>query len=494
MEINDLTPAERRVWEAFPRGARVDFRPDPGESAAAGASWGPERTVRAEVLTALLLNGPRIEGQVAGLNLKGVRITGPFNLKYAVVDHPVRLRACWFELRPVLYGAQLRAFVVNASTLPGLTAGVVRVDGALKLSGCRLTGPVRLTGARIAGGLFLTRSVIGVPPGEGDPQEAAEAPLQLNHAEIGTDVIALGATVHGETRFNGSTVGGRIDLDDARLLNPGGVALHAETLAVGTDLRAGRMEARGLVNLTGARIPGQVYFGHASFANPDGVALRASSCVIGEMWLRRCERIRGTVNLRRSQFDLLHVLPETWPDRIRMDGLTYRTLAPHLPAEQRLPALEREESGYLPYAYEQLAAAYRTAGDEAAARTVQLAKLRRHRRTLPRPARLWGLIQDVTVGYGFRPLRAAGWLAALLLTGAVAYGTHPPRALKPGEAPDFNPVFYTIDLMVPIVGFGQEAAYAPGGWYQWLSYLLVVTGWILATTTAAGVSRSLQRQ
>ncbi|MFF3017611.1 membrane-associated oxidoreductase [Streptomyces sp. NPDC057939] len=494
MEINDLTPAERRVWEAFPRGVRVDFRTDPDETGAGGATWGPERTVRAEVLTALLLDGPRVEGRVPGLNLKGARITGPLNLKYAVVDHPVRLRACWFELRPVLYGAQLRSFVVNDSTLPGLTAGLARFDVALKLSGCRLTGPVRLSGARMAGGLFLSRSVIGVLPGEGDPEEAAEAPLQVNHAEIGTDVIAVGATVHGETRLNGTTVGGLVNLDDARLLAPGRTALHAETLAVGTDLRAARMEARGMVNLTGARIPGQLYFAQASFVNPDGTALRASSCVIGEVWLRRCERIQGTVNLRRSQFDLLHVSPGTWPQCLRLDGLTYRTLAPHLPAAERLPALEREESGYLPYAYEQLAGAYRTVGDETAARTVQLAKLRRHRRTLPRPARLWGLLQDVTVGYGFRPLRAAGWLAALLLTGAVAYATHPPRALKPGEAPDFNAVFYTIDLMVPIVGFGQESAYAPGGWYQWLSYLLIVTGWILATTTAAGVSRSLQRQ
>lgn len=300
--------------------------------------------------------------------------------------------------------------------------------------------------------------------------------------------------MHGQLRLNGATVGGQIQLDGAQLLAPGRIALHAENLTVGTDLRAHRMKARGMVNLTGSRIPGQVNLTRADLANPDGTALRASSCAIGELWLRRCDPVRGDVNLRRSTVDLLHIDPRAWPERIAIDGLTYRTLAPHLPAEQRLPALEREESGYLTYAYEQLAAAYRTAGDEAAARTVQLAKLRRHRHTLPRAARAWGLLQDATVGYGFRPLRAAGWLTALLMTGSIAYGIDPPRALKAGEAPDFNAVFYTIDLMVPIVSFGQEAAFAPGGWHQWLSYVLIVTGWILATTTAAGVSRSLQRQ
>lgn len=490
MEITDLTPAERRVWEAFPRGDGVDFREHPEDSSVDGAGWGPERTVRAEVLRALLLGAcPAEEGRVAGLKIKGARIVGSLDLRYAVVDHAIRLRDCWFERKPLMYGAQLKALVLGYSTLPGLTAATVRVDVVLRLSCCRITGPVRLQGAKLSA-LFLQGAVIGPTAGE----EADEPPLQLNHVEVGTDIIANDLTVHGQLRLNGATVGGQVSMDRARLLAPGGIALHAETLTVGTDLRAQRMEAHGMVNLTGSRIPGQLNFAYAVFVNPDGVALRASSCAIGEMWLRNCPPVQGMVNLRRSQFDMLHVPSATWPEKIRIDGLSYRTLAPHLPAQERLPALEREESGYLPYAYEQLAGAYRTAGDEAAARTVQLAKLRRHRRTLPRHGRVWGLLQDVTVGYGFRPLRAAGWLLALLLVGSVAYGLHAPRPLKAGEAPDFNAVFYTIDLMLPIIGFGQESAYAPAGWYQWLSYLLIVTGWVLATTTAAGVSRSLQRQ
>ncbi|MFF3860749.1 membrane-associated oxidoreductase [Streptomyces sp. NPDC002209] len=490
MEITDLTPAERRVWDAFPRGEGIDFRESPDEDPADGASWGPERTVRAEVLMALLLSGPSEAGQVAGLKIKGAKVTGKLELKYAEIDAPMRMRGCWFERKPGLYGARLRALVLTDSCLPGLTAATVRVEVVLRLSCCRITGPVRLAGARISGGLFLQDAVIGPVEGE----LAGEAALQLNHATIGTDVIAFGLTVHGQTRINGAVVGGQINLDDARLRTPGGTALHAETLTVGTDLRAMRAELLGRVNLTGSRIPGQLNFAYARFVNPGGVALRASSCTVGEVWLRECDTIQGTVNLRRSQFDLLHIDPGTWPDTVRMAGLSYRAMSPHLPPEQRLPALEREESGYLPYAYEQLAAAYRTAGDEAGARTVQLAKLRRHRRTLPRHARVWGLLQDATVGYGFRPLRAAGWLLALLLTGTIAYGLHPPRELKAGEAPEFNPAFYTIDLMLPIIGFGQEGAFAPAGWYQWLSYVLIVTGWVLATTTAAGVSRSLQRQ
>ncbi|TGB08863.1 membrane-associated oxidoreductase [Streptomyces sp. MZ04] len=501
MEITDLTPAEVRVWQAFPLGEGVDFRESPEDDPRTGGSWGPERTVRAEVLRALLLNGPTRDGEIAGLKLTGARITGRLDLMYGTVEHPVRLRSCHFEQTPNLYGAQVRALVLSDSVLPGLTAGTLRVELVLRITCCRITGPVRLAGAQITGAFFANGAELGTPPLPGEPPERdtsdppdAEAVLQLNHAEIGADVWAVGLVAHGQIRLNGATVGGQVNLDDAELSAPGDVALHAETLSVGTDLRAMRLRAHGTVNLSGARIPRHINLAYARLSHPEGSALRASSCVVGELWLREAAPIEGAVNLRRSQLDLLHVPPEVWPDRVKLDGLSYQRLAPHLPAEQRLPLLEREAGGYLPQGYEQLATAYRTVGDESAARTVQLAKLRRHRRTLPPYARIWGHLQDVTVGYGFRPMRAAGWLFVLLVTGALAFALEHPRPLKSDEAPDFNPVIYTLDLLLPIIGFGQETAFAPDGWYQWLSYVLIATGWVLVTTVAAGITRSLSRQ
>ncbi|MEV2250392.1 membrane-associated oxidoreductase [Streptomyces sp. NPDC050147] len=499
MEITDVTPAEVRVWQAFALGDGVDFRESPDDNPRTGGSWGPERTVRAEVLRALLLNGPTRDGEIAGLKLTGARITGQLDLRYGTVEHPLRLRSCYFEDTPDLYGAQVRTLVLSDSVLPGLSAATLRVDLVLRITCCRITGPVRLAGAQIAGAFFANGAELGTPPAPDeppapDPAAAAEAVLQLNHADIGTDVWAVGLVAHGQIRLNGATVGGQVNLDDAELSAPGEIALHAETLSVGTDLRAKRLRLHGTLNLSGARIPRHANLAYARLSQPGGSALRASSCVIGELWLREAAPIQGTVNLRRSQLDLLHVPPEVWPGQVKLDGLVYQRLAPHLPAELRLPLLEREAGGYLPQGYEQLTAAYRTVGDEAAARTVQLAKLRRHRRTLPPYARVWGYLQDVTVGYGFRPMRAAGWLLVLLLTGALAFALHHPPALKSGEAPDFNPVFYTLDLLLPIIGFGQEQAFAPDGWYQWLSYVLVATGWVLVTTVAAGITRSLSRQ
>ncbi|WP_251093268.1 membrane-associated oxidoreductase [Streptomyces sp. Caat 7-52] len=489
METTGLTPAERRVLEAFPLGEGVDFRQGDDDDPARGASWGAERTLRAEVLRELLLDGPVRAGRIAGLKVTGARITGRLDLKYGTVGHPVRLRSCHFEEAPDLYGAQVGALVLSDSVLPGLTAGTLRAEGVVRITCCRITGPVRLQGAKLSGAFFANGARLGVP-GE-DPEEAV---LQLNHAEIGTDVWAPGLVAHGKVHLNGTVVRNQVNLDDAELTAPGQTVLHAEVLTVGTDLHAMRLRTRGRVNLAGARIPRQLNLAHARLSDPGGQALRASSSVIGELWLREAAPIDGDVNLRRAQLDLLHVPPEVWPPRVRLDGLGYRVLTPHLPAGQRLALLERDPDGYLPQPYEQLTTAYRTVGDDASARTVQLARLRRHRRTLPPYARLWGFLQDAAVGYGFRPMRAAGWLLLLLCTGTLAFALHHPPALKPAEAPAFNPLAYTLDLLLPIIDFGQGSAFAPRGRYQWLSYLLTATGWVLATTIAAGVTRSLNRQ
>ncbi|MFJ2769644.1 membrane-associated oxidoreductase [Streptomyces sp. NPDC087300] len=490
MDISQLSDAERQVWEAYPLGRRVDFRERDREPADLGAGWGPERTVRAAVLRALLVGGPRQDGEIAALRLHGARIIGQLDLQYAEVAAPVHLWSCHFDEELDLYGAQLRQLNLGWSVLPGINGNSLRVDGSVRMTGCRIRGPVRLGGARISGAVFLEGAHLG------EEGVALDEPvLALNRTTIDDDLQADGGlVVHGLVRLAGAVVAGNITFNDAVLSNPGGTALHASNLSGGTDLHAMRLTAYGRLNLRGIRIPGQLNFAYARLSNPGGFALRASSVIAGELWFREAAPIEGAVTLRRSRLDLLHIAPDTWPDEVRLDGLTYTSLDPHEPAERRLQVLERDTDGYVPYEYEQLAAAYRRIGDDGAARTVLLAKQRRHRATLAWYARAWGYLQDWTVGYGFRPTRAAVWLFSLLLVGAVTFAVREPAALKPEEAPDFNPVFYTVDLLLPIVDFGQESAYAAPGAYQWFGYALVVLGWTLATTIAAGVTRAISRQ
>ena len=85
------------------------------------------------------------------------------------------------------------------------------------------------------------------------------------------------------------------------------------------------------------------------------------------------------------------------------------------------------------------------------------------------------------------------WLLALLIIGTVVFSVSPPGPLKAGEAPHFNAFIYTLDLLLPIIDFGQQSAWNPAGTEQWLAYLLIVAGWLLATSVAAGITRVLTR-
>jgi hypothetical protein len=487
MEINDLTPAEEQVWRAFPLGESVDFRTAEDENVALGDDWGPERTVRAEVLRALLLNGPQEAGEIPSLSLAGARISGRLDLQYATIDPPVRLRYCHFDEVPRLYACRLRELNLGDSVLPGLTAHAMRVDGVLRLTRARFRGVVRLAGAKVAGSLFMEGSEIIAP-------DAEEPVLQLNQAAVGDDLRATGLRTRGQIRLSGATVAGSVNFNTAHLSNPGDSAIDAEVLVVEGNflLRLARVE--GWVGLRGARIAGRLDLSYSNLSNPGGSALLAGSSTMGELWLREGPPVTGNLVLHSAQIDVLWLEPTMLPDQVSLTSLAYTSLIPHIPAARRLTMLERDTEGYVPHAYEQLAAAYRRVGDDYAARNVQLAKQRRLRGTLRWYNRIWGYVQDATVGYGFRPLRACGWLLSLLAIGSLTYGLHHPHALKASEAPHFNPVFYTLDLLLPVISFGQEEAFAPDGGYQYLAYALIITGWILATTVVTGVTRTVSRQ
>jgi hypothetical protein len=53
---------------------------------------------------------------------------------------------------------------------------------------------------------------------------------------------------------------------------------------------------------------------------------------------------------------------------------------------------------------------------------------------------------------------------ALLIIGTTAFATHNPAPLDRGQPPEFNPLLYMPDLLLPIAGFGQKDAFNPRGW------------------------------
>ncbi|GAA4484260.1 oxidoreductase [Actinoallomurus oryzae] len=535
MQIDELTEPERLLWEAFPRGEPVDLSGGDHDFDSTNA-WGPERTVRAEVISSLLLGAQDDEpGHVAAVRLTGARITGTLNLGHAHVTVPLALTACQFTDAPHLYWAQLRSVHLMRCRLPGLVASGARVDGHLWLEGSHIYGGVWLDSCRITGILNLTAAHLSHPTGDAplladrlivdnnvycDQGFTVEGEVRLPGAQVGGQLIFRGArlrnpkglalyasrlsvaanvfcdggfSAEGEIRLRGGRIGGYLSLVGASISHPGRMALNCDDLSIETDIYCSDgFRADGGVSLSGARVGGLLSLRGGRLKNPAGVALSLQRLQAEEVLLRPAEPIAGTVDMRYARIKLLRDDPLSWAPRYTLDGLTYDTIDPPLTAGERLKWLERDGDGYVPQPYERLAETYRTLGHDGERRVVLLAKQRRRRATQTVPLRVWGYVQDWTVGYGYRPFLAGAWLVALLAFGTVIF-QHQPKITEPGHNTEFNPFLYTLDLLLPVGSLGQEGEFAPHGVYLWISDALVAAGFLLGLTVAAGATRVLRR-
>jgi hypothetical protein len=250
-------------------------------------------------------------------------------------------------------------------------------------------------------------------------------------------------------------------------------------------------EGSGQIQLYRAQIGQHLSFEGARLSNPGGVAVWAEQLRARELMLRTAQPVEGTIDLRDALVGVLHDDPATWPAGLLLNGLGYEALDPPLTAGQRLDWLSLDPS-YVPGAYEQLSDMYRRLGHGEQAREVQLAKQRRRRRSLPLISRVWGYLQDWTVGYGHRPLRAATGLMLLWAIGSLAFGLHHPPPAAGADPRTFQPVIYTLGLLLPVIDFQQEDTFTPQGAQSWLAFLLIAAGWILTTTVAAAILRGLR--
>ncbi len=256
------------------------------------------------------------------------------------------------------------------------------------------------------------------------------------------------------------------------------------------------MRAHGGVRLVDGRFDNACVITSAEFHLGEDQELSLRRIQTPELRFTCPAPVGGRVSLSRAKIGNLVDHPDSWPrnGRVELTGFTYESLRPVVPfsVQERISWLDGALGEFHPEPYEQLAGVLRRDGRDEDAREVQHTKERRRRATLPLPGRLWGRLQDATVGYGYRPGRAALWLVLAWALGAAYFGGHRPPPLKADEVPHWDPLLYALSKVLPIVNLGQDG-WNPGGTGQWVATGLVISGWVLATTVVAGATRMLQR-
>jgi hypothetical protein len=558
----DWTAVEQGMWRAFRRGGTYDLRTGRAaddDPVTGGGTWGPGRTVRADAVAQLLLDGPPPEpGRVTGLKLAGVRISGRLTLAGGTVAPYVQLDACRFDDQVLLPECRAGSMRLVRCLIPRLEAARLQITGDLHLPQCVVTGGIRLTDAQIGTDLLLNQLTV-----RRDRHGRAVAADGLT---VGQDVDAELMDIRGEFSLRSARIGGRLNLRGCTLRNPyGRDALNAARVTVehtvylstswsatgtgsivgapgagngartadgapgedadGDEVRSAddgsgevsdnlapgndglsrvptiprrEFTAEGGVRLDDARIGNAVIVNRARFRLGEGQQLSLRRLQTPELRITLLQPPSGTVSLAGARVGRLTDAPRSWPGpgQVDLTDFSYEALTPRtpFPLRDRVAWLDAATPEYSPGPYERLAAALRAGGEDAHAREVLLAKQRRRRESLPLAARVWGRLQDVTVGYGYRPGRAAVWMAVLWALGAVYFAVHKaPLSADDGYRPHWSPALYALDLLLPVIDLGQDNAWREAGLGQWVASLLTLLGWTLATTVAAGASRLLSR-
>ncbi|WEV28339.1 oxidoreductase [Streptomyces sp. 71268] len=518
-----LTPAEWGMWQAFRTGSTFDLRsPNQHRNDPTGPhAWGPERSVRARVLALLLLEPPPAQpGRVAALKLNGAYVTGTLELSGGTIAPFVELRNCRFEQEILLPESRFTTLRLVGCAIPRIEAARLHTEGDLHLPGCTVDRGIRLTDAQIGTDLLLNQLVVR--------KDRFGRSITADGLNVAQDFQAELIESYGELTMRGAQIGVSLSLRGSKLRNPyGRRALNAPQLSVertlyltpagvtgspfstgttppyGTTLppaggpRTQRFECEGGVRLDDGRFGDAVDLDQARFTMASNQELSMRRVQTPELRFL-CERQQsGRVVLSGAKVVNLVDKSTSWPGPggLAMAGFGYESLIPrgHFPLPRRLEWVAAATPEYAPEPYEMLATALRDSGEEEFAREVLLAKQRRRRETLPLAGKAWGYLQDWMVAYGYRPGRAAVWIALLWAVGAVFFARHQPEPIKEGEGPEWNAALYTLDVLLPVIDLGQANFWTPNGTAQWVTAVLVLLGWVLATTVAAGASRLLRR-
>jgi hypothetical protein len=389
-------------------------------------------------------------------------------------------------------------------------------EGEIRLMGAHIGGQLSLDGAQLAseGGWALSADRLRVDQDmfcrkHRGRRFLARGGVSLLGARIGAQLSFAGAELRrslspaDEPHDAAPAPRSKQSDPSAEPPRPGGAALNADGLQVDQSMFCGEgFTAAGEVRLIGAHIGGQLAFTDATLGGRR-IALDLEDAKLRALGLHFAAAPHGELDLAGARverlFDRTYGPHHEWA-HCRLRGCRYDALPaePEVSVGQRLGWLAADPGEYSPQPYEQLAGVYRRSGDDEAARRVLIAKQRRRRQeALGRPAKAWSWFLGLTVGYGYRLWLAGAWLIVLGLVGSLLFGalfdaaTTGPGDLTPtkdaDQVPPFQPVLYTVDVLLPVVSLGQETGWNAHGAAQWVMAGGTLSGWLLTTALVAGL-------
>ena len=338
-----------------------------------------------------------------------------------------------------------------------------RITGELKCNaGFCASGACNLDGAHIGGRVSFSGATLR--PVDGTEGQVA---FTADGAEIGGDLsLQEDFSCRGRISLVGARIGGGLTVVDHR--SDGQCTLDAEGLSVARDVT---LDPVGTVDLSSAGITGEFTLHLQRLKGGDGGAAADLSAVTADVLFLIGRPANGFLDLTRAKVRLVCDELQDWPEgnRIVLDDFEYQGITTVFSPGQDYRSYygyrlrwvktgaqwtrgaegQYEDVGFIPQPYQQLAAAYRNAGDDGPAAKV-LWQMRRRRNQLVSwhspGTKLWNYVLDVFIGYGYAPARALLWIVFLVAFNAFWFSRLNPRVGM------VTATVRTLGTMFPAVG------------------------------------------
>jgi hypothetical protein len=485
--VEDWTPQEKFVWQRVTGGKIADFNTTDGYGGDLDPKkpegWPENRVLRSAFLETILLKEPyRRNLTRRGVVIFGARFTEAIELEGAEFNHRLGLVNNLIEKGVNFSGLRSKYPIsLSGSKVSGtFEANGLHLDASLLMRNGEFAEMDFVT-AHVGGQLILSGSKVTSKLGMGGLRVGDD--LNMDNAEL-AEVELTGAHIGGQLSLTASKVNGKFDCDSvdvggAVFLSRGATFSGPVDLIfakIGRNLEIARGTFGNQVDMTGTRIGGEFRLGSAGH--------------LPAIWQAGVALI-----LRNASADTIQDLSDAWPARLELNGFNYQSLG-GINSTQQDPMLERpvgwfeawlaKQERYAAQPYERLAFCLENHGKSEMATAIRYAGSERERKESSGWwRRLWLLPFKYSVGYGYRPWRALGWAAALVLLGAGVLQIS-------GEGLRNNMPYglaYSFDMLLPIVKL-REWHYTIDlmGWARYYFYGHKIMGYLLASFLIAGLS------
>lgn len=476
------------------------------------------------------------------LHASGLRVGGGVELQGdSVVHGKIDLEGCDIALLSVAASVQLRAPGLDAIRL---STGRLR-SGLFLAAGLEVQGSLRFTGAEIGSNVSLRGTTWSDPNRHG--LVTGQGCLVRGEVSL-QDLVTRGGTVN----LRGAVLRGVVNMAGAVLDNPSGLTVDLNQADIIGSLIMDDVTSSGCVLLSRARIAGELRLdravltcGQPSYRNRAGHALNAEFAGIQGGMSLYWNRVGPSATFEGVDTTVLADDPHRWPPHTVLSGFTYQrfqrldeegddqrwdvaarlnwltTIPVFDPAPYEQLARVLHQHGLVPQSERVLIEARRRAFTAERKGSSHLPWITRNRGRLSRALRHgFGVI----TGHGYRPSRAL--LAVVALTVVVAGTLLLPASGKALRATDgngkvfspevvaasnvkpdrcgsgavvcFNPAYYAIDTVVPLIGLGQRSTWHPDEnaahgplLAAWLNTATLI-GWLLTTLFALALTKAIR--